>query len=226
MFSHCSAMTNAQSSPRSSLIRRFALERLKLAAQMLRQRQPIASLRVLFHKTRPCPQALHWDGTGNICGLKERGRGGVREGTQAGDGQTLHCARPQQMGKAKYAAHFLRNQFMKPGTREAKGQIVGRFGMFRRVGDGEPHRNQCSVPGTCLYFSSLSRSHTTLPNLDSRSARTGTWTPHFPEETWTLGTFLYRTFFPLLLFYIFGALIAFLPKHAPPLPPAGSVNWL
>lgn len=57
----------------------------------------------------------HW----NICGLKRReqgGGGGVREGTQAGDGQTLHCAHRQQMGKTKYAAYFLVNQSMKPGT--------------------------------------------------------------------------------------------------------------
>lgn len=47
----------------------------------------------------------------------------MREGTRAGDRQTLHCARPQQMGKAKYAAYFLVNRSVKPGTREAKEQL-------------------------------------------------------------------------------------------------------
>lgn len=135
-------MTNAQSSPRSSLIQRsspsqrFTPAPLKQTAQTLNQSQPRLPWRPprtlcgFFsaggHKTRPCPQAFQWDGTGNICGLKERGRGGaggVREGTQAGDGQTLHCARPQQMGKAKYAANFLVNRSVKPGTREAEGQL-------------------------------------------------------------------------------------------------------
>lgn len=116
---------------------RFAPEPSQRTAQTLCQSQPIASpgvplgLSAAFssaggHKTRPCPQALRRGGTGNICGLKERGRGGgggVREGTRAGDGQTPHCARPQQMGKAKYAAYFLVERSMKPGTREAKGQI-------------------------------------------------------------------------------------------------------
>lgn len=39
------------------------------------------------HKTRPCPSAFQWDGTGNICGLKERGRGGGGRG-DAGRGRT------------------------------------------------------------------------------------------------------------------------------------------
>lgn len=46
------------------------------------------------------------------------------EGTPAGDGQTLHCVRPQQMGKAKYAAYFLVQRPVKPGTREAKEQLL------------------------------------------------------------------------------------------------------
>lgn len=76
------------------------------------------------HKTRPCPQACQRDGAGNICGLKGRGRGGGWErGRPAGDGQTLHCARPQQMGKAKYAACFLVQRPVKPGRREAREQL-------------------------------------------------------------------------------------------------------
>lgn len=67
------------------------------------------------HRTQSCPGALQWDGTGNICGLKERGRGwrGSGQRTQTGGAQTLHCARPWQMGTAKHAACFLVNRFMK-----------------------------------------------------------------------------------------------------------------
>ncbi len=44
--------------------------------------------------------------------LKGKRTGGGQR-TQTGGAQTLHCARPRQMGKAKYAACFLVNQPMK-----------------------------------------------------------------------------------------------------------------
>ncbi len=44
--------------------------------------------------------------------LKGKRMGGGQR-TQTGGAQTLHCARPRQMGKAKYAACFLVNQSMK-----------------------------------------------------------------------------------------------------------------
>lgn len=80
---------------------------------------PLRLLRGFFatdkHRAQSCPGALQWDGTGNICGLKERGRGwrGSGQRTQTGGAQTLHCARPWQMGTAKHAACFLVNRFMK-----------------------------------------------------------------------------------------------------------------
>lgn len=58
------------------------------------------------HRTQSSPEAFQWDGTGNICGLKERGPGGKWGGegggqrTQTGGAQTLHCGRRQQMGRA------------------------------------------------------------------------------------------------------------------------------
>lgn len=52
---------------------------------------------------------------------REMGGGGVGwrgRGHQTGGAQTLHCTRPQQMGKAKYAASFLVKQWMRQSCRK------------------------------------------------------------------------------------------------------------
>lgn len=106
VFGHCSAMTSAHSSLRSSFIPPPSRSRSDspLNCRGAERRRPIRAGRSVpmasppprtlggvlptgGHKTRPCPSAFQWDGTGNICGLKERGRGGGGRG-DAGRGRT------------------------------------------------------------------------------------------------------------------------------------------
>lgn len=64
----------------------------------------------------------HWEHLwlkGKRMGREIGGGGAWRgKGHKTGGAQTLHCTRPQQMGKAKYAASFLVNQWMRQSCRE------------------------------------------------------------------------------------------------------------
>ena len=130
-------MTNAQSSLRSALIyhpspvsqlvsQRFSYEWTEQTSQKVcmtalskpATRFPWCPLRLLrlFRHRRTQNTVLsggalvgwHWE----HLWLKGKRTGGGQR-TQTGGAQALHCARPRQMGKAKYAACFLVNQSMK-----------------------------------------------------------------------------------------------------------------
>lgn len=128
---HCPVVTNAQSSLRSALIyqlvsQRFTYEWMEQTSQNVCIAAlwkpatwfPWFPLRLLWlFRYRRTQNAVlsggalvgwHWE----HLSLKGKRMGGGQR-TLAGGAQTLHCASPRQMGKAKYAACFLVNQSMK-----------------------------------------------------------------------------------------------------------------
>lgn len=119
------------------------------------------------HKTRPCPEAFLWDGTGNICGLKERGRGGGGGGERgdAGRGRTNTSLCPSAADGEGQICSILpgepvRETGYERGQRAAflTGRIVPPESSDRT--SSEPALTSCSPSLFCrLFLSLISVSH-------------------------------------------------------------------